>query len=93
MHRMKLMNNGWQFLATQVGAGYEEALQSDQWQGVDIPHDFLIHDTKNLYKTQTGWYKRVLPVENSSKLGNPARVASWFNSETRRWSLASGWWR
>ncbi|MBQ4639945.1 MAG: DUF4982 domain-containing protein [Clostridia bacterium] len=66
MHRMKLMNNGWQFLATQVGAGYEETLQSKQWQGVDIPHDFLIHDTHNLYKTQTGWYKRVLPVEKKA---------------------------
>ena len=66
MHRMKLMNNGWQFLATQVGAGYEEALQCNQWQGVDIPHDFLIHDTHHLYKTQTGWYKRVLPVEKKA---------------------------
>ncbi len=66
MHRMKRMNDGWQFLATQVGAGYEETLQSNQWQGVDIPHDFLIHDTHNLYKTQTGWYKRVLPVEKKA---------------------------
>ena len=63
MHRMKLMNDGWQFVSTEVGAGYEDALKMNGWAHVDIPHDFLIHDTHNLYKTQTGWYKRVLPLE------------------------------
>ena len=36
---------------------------------------------------------RVLPVENSSKLGNPVREAREFSSVTKRWSLASGWLR
>ena len=66
MHRIRLMNDGWQFAATEIGVSYENALQGGNWQGVDIPHDFLIADTKNLYKTQTGWYRRVLPVEKKA---------------------------
>ncbi|MBQ9943259.1 MAG: glycoside hydrolase family 2 protein [Clostridia bacterium] len=62
MHRIRLMNDGWQFTATEIGVSYENALQEGNWQRVDIPHDFLIADPKNLYKTQTGWYRRVLPV-------------------------------
>lgn len=63
MHRIRLMNDGWQFCATEVGVSYQDALGRETWQGVDIPHDFLIHDTKNLYKTQTGWYRRVLSLD------------------------------
>ena len=63
MHRIRLMNDGWQFCATEVGVSYQEALGRETWQGVDIPHDFLIHDTTNLYKTQTGWYRRVLSLD------------------------------
>ena len=63
MHRIRLMNDGWQFAATEIGMSYENALQEGNWQRVDIPHDFLIADPKNLYKTQTGWYRRVLSLD------------------------------
>ncbi len=63
MHRMQLMNDRWQFMATDMGVSYADALQRQGWQPVDIPHDFLIHDTHNLYKTQTGWYRRTLTLE------------------------------
>ena len=66
MHRIRLMNDGWQFTATEVGVSYEEALNHQDWQAVDIPHDFLIGDPKNLYKTQTGWYRRPLILEKKA---------------------------
>lgn len=63
MDRIRRINDGWQFCATEIGVLYEDALGREEWQGVDIPHDFLIHDTKNLYKTKTGWYRRRLSLD------------------------------
>jgi len=47
---MKQFNDGWQFA---LG-------EPKEFQPVSIPHDWLIPDTNNLYKTGTSWYKREL---------------------------------
>lgn len=54
-----LLNDGWEFSKNPIGSRYEDA---ENWQSVDLPHDWLIYDTNNLYETSTGWYRRILTV-------------------------------
>lgn len=56
-----LFNDNWQFCLCDIGTELS-ALQDKQWYNVELPHDWLIGDTANLYKTGEGWYKRVLDV-------------------------------
>ena len=56
-----LFNDGWQFCLTDIGTE-QAALADKHWYDVELPHDWHIGDTANLYKTGEGWYKRVLNV-------------------------------
>ncbi len=56
-----LFNDGWQFCLTDIGTELS-ALPQQKWYNVELPHDWLIGDTANLYKTGEGWYKRILNV-------------------------------
>ncbi len=56
-----LFNDGWQFCLTDIGTE-RSALSEKHWYDVELPHDWHIGDTRNLYKTGEGWYKRVLNV-------------------------------
>jgi beta-galactosidase len=49
-----LFNGGWEFRL--------EASESNEWQNVEIPHDRLIYDTLNLYKSGVGLYKKSFNV-------------------------------
>ncbi len=53
----KLICDNWEFAKTQIDTEYSEKLE---WKSVDLPHDWLIYNTKNLYETSTGWYRRKL---------------------------------
>ena len=44
---VRLFNDGWEF-----------ALDANDFSPVEIPHDWLIYDTKNLYKNGIGRYRR-----------------------------------
>lgn len=66
----KLFNDGWSFKKTDVEFSYEDALKSGAWERVDIPHDWLIHQTENLYETGAGWYRKVFTVQDTK----PARI-------------------
>lgn len=52
-----LLCDGWEFSKNPIGTEYSENLD---WKKVDLPHDYLIYDTLNLYETSTGWYRRRL---------------------------------
>ncbi|SFC21792.1 DUF4982 domain-containing protein [Butyrivibrio sp. YAB3001] len=53
----KLFTEGWKFWEAEFGTSYETAMEHlPEFKQVDIPHDYLIHDTANLYKDSTGWY-------------------------------------
>lgn len=62
----KLFNDGWSFVKLDIDSDYECALNSDKWCRVDIPHDWLIWQTKDLYETSMGWYKKTFTVSNSN---------------------------
>lgn len=54
----KLFNDSWKFLLRDNGTELSDVLDSDGWHDVEIPHDWLIGDTANLYKSGDGWYKK-----------------------------------
>lgn len=58
-----LINNEWSFIKTGLDTGLDEALSLSGWKGVEIPHDWLIGDTDNLYESGIGWYKRTFMAE------------------------------
>lgn len=52
-------NDGWSFCKMPVDASPEEAeARRESFMPVDIPHDWLIYDTQNLYEDSTGWYRK-----------------------------------
>lgn len=64
----RLFNDNWQFCLTEIGTELT-ALSNQKWYDVEIPHDWLIGDTANLYKTGEGWYKRILTLSEEELSG------------------------
>ena len=54
-------NNGWEFHLTENGTDYSEAC-AGEFRAVEIPHDWLIYDAENLYKSGDGWYRKNFSV-------------------------------
>jgi len=50
---MQNFNDNWQF----------KMEHEETWKQVKIPHDWLIADTKNLYKTGVGCYRKTFDVK------------------------------
>lgn len=63
MRKTILFNDNWQFIKTKPEVSEKEIISSDKWQPVDIPHDWLIYDSKNLYEDSEGWYHKILEFE------------------------------
>ncbi len=49
---ISLFNDGWKFKKVLT-----DGTETD-WQSVDLPHDWQIYDTSNLYEDSDGWYKK-----------------------------------
>lgn len=59
MARQELFNANWYFQKMPVKSSLEEVAKASlNWDAVSLPHDWLIYDTKNLYETGDGWYKK-----------------------------------
>ncbi|MBQ8315391.1 MAG: DUF4982 domain-containing protein [Lachnospiraceae bacterium] len=55
----RLWNDGWEFTEKQVGTPAEEFFfEKQDWQRVDLPHDWLIYDATDLYRDGEGWYRK-----------------------------------
>lgn len=66
-----LFNGGWQFCLTENGAiGALSELEKQHWYNVELPHDWLIGDTANLYKSGDGWYRKIFTVDEEQLSGN-----------------------
>lgn len=65
---MELFTNQWEFAKTPFGTGLEElSAYEDKFERVDLPHDWLIYDTLNLYETSTGWYRKKFTVKKDAE--------------------------
>ena len=64
-----LWNDGWAFLRLETDAELADALsREEEFVPVDIPHDWLIYDSRRLYENGTGWYlKKFQWTENEEK--------------------------
>ncbi|MCR5824692.1 MAG: DUF4982 domain-containing protein [Lachnospiraceae bacterium] len=52
-----LFNDDWKFYKSPLFASKEEILADEsRFTPVELPHDWLVHDTKNLYEDSAGWY-------------------------------------
>ena len=60
----RLFNDNWCFMLKDVGSELVDALNEHEWHDVEIPHDWLIGDTANLYKSGDGWYKKKFTVDS-----------------------------
>lgn len=61
---MRLFNDKWTFLKTGLGVEMADIRGREQeFASVDIPHDWMIYDTNNLYEDSIGWYRKVVSSE------------------------------
>ncbi len=58
-----LFNDNWYFTRQELGVSIDKVLGGGAWHQVEIPHDWLIYDTKNLYQAGEGWYKKEFHYE------------------------------
>ena len=56
----RLLNDGWSFIKLPLNSTREQALASAGWTQVDLPHDWLIWQSEDLYESADGWYRREL---------------------------------
>lgn len=54
----KLFNSDWQFKKFPLSTSHEEALAETKLSPVEIPHDWMIFDTNNLYEDSIGLYRK-----------------------------------
>ena len=63
MAKKQLWNDGWSFVELPVAeANYSFPKEAD-WQNIDIPHDWMIYKTHDLYRDSIGWYKKEFTLE------------------------------
>lgn len=58
-----LWNDGWEFCELELGEQNCQMPEKASWRKVDIPHDWMIYDTHNLYRNSIGWYRKKMIVE------------------------------
>lgn len=75
----RLFNSEWVFSKQPYGA---ELSDCTKWQKIDIPHDWLIYDTGNLYETSTGWYKKCFNYEKRAGVRTSIRFEGVYMDST-----------
>lgn len=59
MNKRILFNDGWEFAKSNLETKTYEGLN---FEPIDIPHDWLIYDTLNLYEDSIGWYRKKFKI-------------------------------
>ncbi|NLJ75390.1 MAG: hypothetical protein GX331_10420, partial [Firmicutes bacterium] len=55
MNTKALFNDGWEFAKSSLEVTDSQDLE---FTAVDIPHDWLIYNTLDLYENSIGWYRK-----------------------------------
>lgn len=58
-----LWNDGWEFCELELKEENMEIPEEVSFERVDIPHDWMIYDTHNLYRSSIGWYRKEFYME------------------------------
>ena len=60
----RLFNGGWSFWCGEPDLDVSEAGKHlTEFQKVDLPHDWLIADAKNLYRDGCGFYRKIFSMQ------------------------------
>ncbi|MCM1054813.1 MAG: DUF4982 domain-containing protein [Bacteroides sp.] len=62
MYKDQLWNDDWQFCLTENDALSIENIDGESFTDIEVPHDWLIGDTRNLYRSGDGWYRKRFSV-------------------------------
>ena len=56
---LELWTDGWTFLKTPLGVSLEDVkARKKEFQPVELPHDWLIYNARDLYENSLGWYRK-----------------------------------
>lgn len=69
MFKDLLWNNGWQFYLCGNGEANIDNVKEKSFTDVELPHDWLIGDTRNLYRNGDGWYRKKFAVTDEMLTG------------------------
>ncbi len=61
----QLFNDNWFFHKEPLGTDIDTFFQTSEWESVDIPHDWMIYDSTDLYAQAVSCYKKTFTAENS----------------------------
>lgn len=92
----QIFNNGWEFLKLHLGSDKAQMRErQSEFTPVELPHDWLIYNTNNLYEDSRGWYRKKVNFEckegqrtflyfegiymDSEVYVNDAKVCEWKN--------------
>ena len=75
----ELFNTGWEFCKK------TENEKKGKYQKIEIPHDWLIYDTNNLYQNSTGFYKKEFTISHSD-LEDLSQVFLRFEGIYQNWT-------
>ncbi len=65
MNKKLLFNDGWEFTKLPVGTKPADVDASGvSWSRVDLPHDWLIYNSNDLYETGEGWYRKRFLIDH-----------------------------
>ncbi|HWT26433.1 MAG TPA: glycoside hydrolase family 2 TIM barrel-domain containing protein [Mobilitalea sp.] len=68
MSSKRLFNDGWEFSKQPIGSTLDDVNRGElTFQPVDLPHDWLIYNTLDLYEDSVGWYRKKFNVNKQSK--------------------------
>lgn len=59
----ELFNNNWYFHKEPLGTPAEAFFATQEWEAVDIPHDWMIYHCENLYEEAISCYKKTFTIE------------------------------
>ena len=61
----QLFNHGWYFSKHKLGTSLDCICSADTvWTPVELPHDWLIYDTNNLYEDSIGCYRKTFTIDS-----------------------------
>jgi beta-galactosidase len=64
LNQLRLFNDGWEFVKQAIGTSIDDVNRASvQWQPVEIPHDWLIYNSLDLYETSEGWYRKTFRMD------------------------------
>ena len=62
---IQLINDNWEFLKLPNGSSLSDAKENTGWTPVDLPHDWLIWQSDDLYESADAWYRRNIRIDGN----------------------------